>query len=419
LYLPKHLITALPDNMEPENNEHENDEIQEDEDFLEEDDKQVEFVIDDKDREKVDLDEEMDDADAQGEGEQGKSEEQQDDSIQRFLNHTDAVYCVALHPLFDATNNANTLALSGGGDDKAYIWDASSGNQLFELSGHKDSVNSVGFNFDGKMVATGSLDGTVKVWETATGKLVSTLEGPQGDIEWMQWHPKGNFLVAGSADATAWMWLPIKSECISVFAGHSASVTCGTFTADGKQLLTGSEDATVKIWDPKTGQVVKTISGHGFHEAAVNCIQTTPSGLVVTGGQDNSSRISNISTGKVLGSLLGHEGSVEAIGVCNVLPLIATGSLDNKINIYDVNTLQLRTRCLHDDGVTRLIWHPTQPLMYSCSVDKTVRLWDGRSSECIRIFKGHQNVILDMAVSHDGNVVVTASDDHASLVFKV
>lgn len=54
---------------------------------------------------------------------------------------------------------------------------------MFELSGHKDSITCVGFNYDGKLVATGSYDGKVNIWETWTGNLVKTLEGPGDGIE--------------------------------------------------------------------------------------------------------------------------------------------------------------------------------------------------------------------------------------------
>lgn len=51
------------------------------------------------------------------------------------------------------------------------------------ITGHTDSITCAGFNFDGKMIATGSYDSKVNVWETWTGKLVKTLEGPNDGIE--------------------------------------------------------------------------------------------------------------------------------------------------------------------------------------------------------------------------------------------
>ena len=80
-------------------------------------------------------------------------------------------------------NPTSEIAATGGGDDKAYIWKVADGSTLFELSGHTDSISSVKFNFDGKLLATSSFDCSVKIWEVQTGKLTSTLEGPSDPID--------------------------------------------------------------------------------------------------------------------------------------------------------------------------------------------------------------------------------------------
>ena len=62
----------------------------------------------------------------------------------------------------------------GSGDDVAYLWSLESdgsenASNVIKLEGHKDTVASVGFNFDGTLALTGSYDGTVKIWNALTG----------------------------------------------------------------------------------------------------------------------------------------------------------------------------------------------------------------------------------------------------------
>ena len=142
------------------------------------------------------------------------------------------------------------VLLSGGGDDRAFLWRVGPGGAVrvvAELAGHTDSVASVGFSHDGQWAATGAYDGLVKLWDAGTGQCRRTLDGP-GDVEWLDWHPKGNVLLAGSQDGTVWMWLALTGECMQVFAGHEAGVTCGGFTSDGAAVVTGSADGTVRVW---------------------------------------------------------------------------------------------------------------------------------------------------------------------------
>jgi len=82
-----------------------------------------------------------------------------------FQAHTESVCCIAASPV-------STLMVSGGCDDTAYVWDATSGQTVFVLGTHTETVAVCGFNFDGTLIATGTLDGSVNVWNVADGQLV-------------------------------------------------------------------------------------------------------------------------------------------------------------------------------------------------------------------------------------------------------
>lgn len=82
--------------------------------------------------------------------------------------------------------------MSGGGDDKSYLWRLYDGEQLYEFGGHTDSVTQVAFSTDGTFVASGSMDGKVRVWKSETGEFVCELEGPdevvvRTRLDWIEW----------------------------------------------------------------------------------------------------------------------------------------------------------------------------------------------------------------------------------------
>ena len=119
------------------------------------------------------------DDDEDGEGfedideEDEEAEEIPNDAIAGFYGHTGAVYTLAVDP-------TGTLVATGGGDDKAYVWRLLTGEKLLELAHHSDSLTSVAFNVDGKLLATGGMDGVVNVYDIAAlnPTPIATMDGP-------------------------------------------------------------------------------------------------------------------------------------------------------------------------------------------------------------------------------------------------
>jgi WD40 repeat protein len=68
-------------------------------------------------------------------------------------------------------------------------------------------------------------------------------------------------------------------------------------------------------------------------------------------------------------------------------------------------------------AVTKIIWQTGTPFFISSSIDQTIKKWDSRTGNCVKTWKGHQEGILDMALSSDGQLIVSGSDDGNALVF--
>lgn len=338
----------------------------------------------------------------------------EDDSSMGFFEHKDSIYSVHLNP---ADQN---MCVSGDGDDQAYVWNVTDGKVLYHLKGHTDSVISCSFSADGKYVATGSMDATIRVYSSTDGTLVSVLEGPSSDVEWFKWHPKGAVITAGTEDASVWMWNAVTGACMRVFGGHIGTVTCGTWCSGGKMIGTGGSDGSVYIWSPKTGQAAHHLAaGKMFHDGAITSLAAHPTAkLLLSGSQDRTANLINVDSGKVLATFKGHEDGIEAVGFCNQMKLCSTASLDGTLKIWDMSTGALRGSCSHAEGLIQSKWHPTQPYVYTCGLDKTVRMWDARSATVVKQWRGHRDVVMDLTVANDGSFVATASDDNTSLVFR-
>lgn len=69
--------------------------------------------------------------------------------------------------------------------------------------------------------------------------------------------------------------------------------------------------------------------------------------------------------------------------------------------------------------ITRMSWHKQQPLVATGCLDGVVRLWDLRTSGCVKQLHGHAEAVQDLVVSTDGSMVLSAADDATARVFQI
>lgn len=69
--------------------------------------------------------------------------------------------------------------------------------------------------------------------------------------------------------------------------------------------------------------------------------------------------------------------------------------------------------------MTCLTWLGASTNLASGCVDGKVRVWDGRSGDCIRTFSGHASAIQSLSVSANRDFLVSVSIDETARVFDI
>ena len=131
-------------------------------------------------------------------------------------------------------------------------------------------------------------------------------------------------------------------------------------------------------------------------------------------------QLAHAESGKLLATLPGHEASVESVGFCDMMPLAASAGMDGKLCVWDLGTLAQRQCCVHMAGVVELKWLKASPMLLTCTVSRELKLWDGRSGDCLQTLTGHHAAVLclDVAYTSQGIYVVSGSDDKTARLWQ-
>ena len=312
---------------------------------------------------------------------------------------------------------------------------------------------------DSSILASGSQDKTVKLWNTADFTEIATLAGHEGYIGGIQFSPDGASIYVGDSKSAVTIW-DITGTQQAVWKPESGSfVVAMEMTSDGATLLVGEgNNASVRVWDVASGTETARYEVHFYPETnsrfSTTDIALTPDDTTLgTLGSEGILSIWNAATGENLLRNTNHpdeawsaafnlDGTQLSTSYYSMLwrvwdtttyqPLhvemsvFRIGFSDNKrSNVYSPDGSQIAIRSsfsvkVYDAATWEMIYkYDASPsdILYSPDgtllivTGKDLRIVDAATGNELARLENHTHGINSAAISNDGSLIATASDD--------
>jgi WD40 repeat protein len=234
-----------------------------------------------------------------------------------------------------------------------------------------------------------------------------------GSVNDLAWLPDGKTLVvASSFDIALYDIDHLDEPSRHLDDDRVFFIDTIAVSPDGSTVAFNSsgDDFKLGLWNYRTGSL-RPIKGHTGN---VRCVAFSPDGtLLASGSDDKSLRLWDVATGEEVFSSLDHNATVKAVAFSPDGTRLASGGEDGKVRIWDVQTHQaLLTLEMGSYSADVIAFSPDGTrLAVGGNYDNEVHLWDPRTGQAVAELYGHQQGIASLAFNPDGTLLASGSSD--------
>ncbi len=268
------------------------------------------------------------------------------------------------------------LLATAGTTHDAVLWDAVTGAAWATLHGHTDVIHAVAFAPDGQSVGTASSDDTARIWNVDGGTPIRKLVHAKA-VEALAWRPDGQVLATGGKGGTLTLW-DVGAGYVSgpIRKAHGDTLMALAWSPDGTLLASGGFDHRVVVWDVVADKQHARLDGKATvyslafvaHRLTLATAENGPGSLWEVGDQP-----------WFRGPLVGNSRDAFSVSVTPDGALLANGSVDGTVRVWNADTGTLRFELAAGGEVNGVAFRPDGLALAAGLNDGRVVVWEATS----------------------------------------
>jgi small GTP-binding protein len=162
---------------------------------------------------------------------------------------------------------------------------------------------------------------------------------------------------------------------------------------------------------PPGVKLLRTLEGH---RGVVHSVAFDPQGgMLASGSADATVKLWDVESGNLLRTLEDHQYMVNCLAFDPRGGILASGSNDNTVDLWETRSGKLlRTLKEHQNSVRCVAFDPQSEMLANGSDDGTVKLWETRSGTLRYMLEGHKDLVRSVAFDRQGTMLASGCDDN-------
>jgi len=303
-----------------------------------------------------------------------------------------------------------SFLISGSADSSIKLYDNNL-NNLQTLKEQTGSILALDYNSQLQLITSNSTDSKIKIWTFSYKQSIEKKLAHTKTI-WTICVLENGLIATGSDDTAIKIWKRNNKsslELVALLTEHTEGIGA-LILLKNNSLVSGSFDKNIKVWNHRTEDTFECVATLN-QESEIYSLAIFGRSLLIIGHRDGTIQIRNQSSFVILKKLKGNSKNVWSIIILNNENLASGSSLEimiwkkkNETSFYLNKTLGG-----HIDWVNSLVPMPNN-MFASASWDKTIKIWDQTTFECIFILNDHSNSVLNLVVVRNEYLISISFD---------
>ncbi len=239
----------------------------------------------------------------------------------------------------------------------------------------------------------------------------------------VKWLKNGNELVMGFQGGEVFIFDINKKKVVNSYFNHNRKIGMFSNFPENENIFTSaSHDWSISHYDKRMKIHMKQYKKHVKEVCGIKW--ANEGNYLATGGNDNKLIIWNLFEEKPISIIPAHESAIRALAWSNVKSGVLAsggGKNDKKLKLWNITTLVNISEVDTNSQICNMIFSKDRNQFVTTQGDNRneIYLWNQDTMNIIHGFQAHQNKVIYLTQSPDGESIATGSGDQSIKFWKI